>query len=292
MADNVTLPGTGAVVASDEVGGAQYQIIKLALGADGVAALVALGQALMAASIPVVLASNQSAVPVSGPLTDTELRAADVKVSLDSESVAVTGPLTDIELRATDVKVTLDSESVAVTGPLTDTQLRASAVPVSGGLTDVELRAADVKVTLDSESVAVTGPLTDAQLRAADVKITLDNESVAVTGPLTNTELRATAVPVSAASLPLPSGAATEASLALILPLTHAQLADISTTDFTPTATTRQIRVGGLAGDVKVDTSGSETIVIPAMQQGESLPLRVTKIYKTGTTATNIIVFW
>lgn len=65
MADNVTLPGTGAVVASDEVDGAQYQIIKLALGADGVATLVALGQALMAASVPVVIASNQSAVPVS-----------------------------------------------------------------------------------------------------------------------------------------------------------------------------------------------------------------------------------
>lgn len=35
-----------------------------------------------------------------------------------------------------------------------------------------------------------------------------------VTGPLTDTQLRASAVPVSAASLPLPSGAATEATLA------------------------------------------------------------------------------
>jgi hypothetical protein len=35
----------------------------------------------------------------------------------------------------------------------------------------------------------------------------------AVTGPLTDTQLRASAVPVSAASLPLPTGAATEASV-------------------------------------------------------------------------------
>ena len=51
-------------------------------------------------------------VPVSGPLTDAELRATAVPVS---------GPLTDAELRAT---------AVPVSGPLTDTQLRAAAVPV------------------------------------------------------------------------------------------------------------------------------------------------------------------
>lgn len=63
----------------------------------------ALGQAVMASSSPVVIASNQSAVPVSGPLTDTQLRATPVPVS----------------------------GTVTASGPLTDTQLRASAVPVS-----------------------------------------------------------------------------------------------------------------------------------------------------------------
>ncbi|HNG68658.1 MAG TPA: hypothetical protein PLP63_06925, partial [Saprospiraceae bacterium] len=53
-------------------------------------------------------------VPVSGPLTDTQLRATAVPVS---------GPLTDTQLRAT---------AVPVSGPLTDAQLRATAVPVSG----------------------------------------------------------------------------------------------------------------------------------------------------------------
>lgn len=37
MADNVTLPGTGQAVATDDIGGIQYQRVKLALGDDGVA---------------------------------------------------------------------------------------------------------------------------------------------------------------------------------------------------------------------------------------------------------------
>jgi hypothetical protein len=35
MADNVTLPGDGSVVASDDVGGVQYQYVKLDVGGDG-----------------------------------------------------------------------------------------------------------------------------------------------------------------------------------------------------------------------------------------------------------------
>lgn len=35
MADDVTLPGDGAIIATDEVGGRQFQIVKQAFGADG-----------------------------------------------------------------------------------------------------------------------------------------------------------------------------------------------------------------------------------------------------------------
>lgn len=128
-----------------------------------------LGQKLMAASFPVVIASDQSAVPVSGtvtatgPLTDTQLRATPVPVS---------GPLTDTQLRATPVPV---SGTVTASGPLTDAQLRATPVPVSG-------------------TVTASGPLTDAQLRATPVPV---SGTVTATGPLTDTQLRATPVPVS-----------------------------------------------------------------------------------------------
>ncbi len=44
----------------------------------------ALGQTTMANSLAVVIASNQSSIPVTGPLTDTELRASAVPVSVAS----------------------------------------------------------------------------------------------------------------------------------------------------------------------------------------------------------------
>jgi hypothetical protein len=145
-------------------------------------------------------AANQTTTNASLSSIDTQLNSQATAAnqatanaslsSIDSKLTAplsVTGPLTDTELRAT---------PVAVSGPLTDAELRAIAVPVSGPLTDVELRATPVDVL---------GPLTDAELRAVPVD---------VLGPLTDVELRATAVPVSVASLPLPTGAATESTLA------------------------------------------------------------------------------
>jgi len=73
MADTLTLPAAGGIVATDDVGGVHYQLVKLALGADGVATWIPVGQQLMALSVPVTLASNQG----------------DVKVTLDSEVVVL-----------------------------------------------------------------------------------------------------------------------------------------------------------------------------------------------------------
>lgn len=98
----------------------------------------------------------QATQPVSGPLTDTELRATAVPVS--GTVTATTGGLTDTQLRATPVPVS--GTVTATTGGLTDAELRATPVPVSGTVT------------------ATTGGLTDTQLRASDVKITLDGEAV------------------------------------------------------------------------------------------------------------------
>lgn len=46
MADDVTLPGTGEVVATDEIGGRQFQLVKMVHGADGVAHLTSDGNPL------------------------------------------------------------------------------------------------------------------------------------------------------------------------------------------------------------------------------------------------------
>lgn len=135
--------------------------------------------------------------PVSGPLTDAQLRALAVSISgtvtanagSGTQAVSIasmpTTPVTGTFWQATqpisgNVGVT---GSVAVTGPLTDTQLRATALPVSG--------------TFWQATQPVSGT------------VTVGNASIAVTG----TFFQATQ-PISAASLPLPAGASTETTLA------------------------------------------------------------------------------
>lgn len=67
--------------------------------------------------------------------------AGTTTVVSDSDKLPVIGPLTDTELRDANVEV-----DVVATVGLTDTELRAVAVPVSGPLTNTELRATDVDV--------------------------------------------------------------------------------------------------------------------------------------------------
>lgn len=113
MADNVelNLGSGGKTIATDDIGGIQHELIKVEFGTDGNATMVSasnplpvtdnaaevsvasidlktptVGQKAMAASSPVVIASDQSAIPISGNvttggLTDAQLRAAPVPVS-------------------------------------------------------------------------------------------------------------------------------------------------------------------------------------------------------------------
>lgn len=224
-----------------------------------------LGQALMAASRPVVIASNQSAIPVSGtfyqatqpvsgPLTDTQLRATALPVSgtfyqatqpvsgtfwqatqpvsaaalplptgAASETtlglVATQATLALIKAKTDNLDVLLSSR--AITG-LTDAQLRAAAVPISAAALPLPTgAAADTTVSAMSAKLPATlGQKTMAG--STSVALASDQSSIPVTGtfyqatqPVSGTFWQATQ-PVSAASLPLPAGASTEATLALI----------------------------------------------------------------------------
>lgn len=68
---------------------------------------------------------------------------------------------------------------------------------------------------------------------------------------------------------------------------------DLSSTDATLGYVSRGIYVGG-AGDVKVDMAGPQagTVTFSAVPAGTLLPIRVSKVYKTGTTATLLIAVW
>lgn len=66
MADNVAItPGAGATIATDDVGGVQYQRVKLDLGGDGASSPLLRGQQTAANSIPVTLPSDQGAIAVT-----------------------------------------------------------------------------------------------------------------------------------------------------------------------------------------------------------------------------------
>lgn len=128
MADNVVVSaGTGTTIAADEVtdgtlGTVKVQIVKIMDGTlDGTAKMKILaastapaatdpavvvaispnsvnanGQATMANSAPVVLASNQSAIPISGPNANGSAAAASsAPVTASTEDVARIGIITE-----------------------------------------------------------------------------------------------------------------------------------------------------------------------------------------------------
>lgn len=87
-------------------------------------------------------------------------------------------------------------------------------------LSNDQLRASPIAVTIVA-SILPSGISTqllqtagNASLASIDAKLT---GPVSVLGPATNAELRAVPLPISVASLPLPSGASTEATLAGVL---------------------------------------------------------------------------
>jgi hypothetical protein len=76
MADDVTLPGTGTIIKTIEKTGAEHvQLVALDMGPTTTSSPVVAGQAAMAASFPVVIASNQSAL-------DVTVNAPDIVVTM------------------------------------------------------------------------------------------------------------------------------------------------------------------------------------------------------------------
>jgi hypothetical protein len=148
------------------------------------------------------------------------------KVPVDiSSTVAVSGPLTDAQLRASAVPVSI-STAVPVTGPLTDAQLRANPVPVSGTvtantglsqpLTDTQLRASAVPVTVSSSALPTDAATSALQTTGNTSLSNIDGKLPALVSNRVPVDGSGVTQPVSAASLPLPSGASTEATLVAV----------------------------------------------------------------------------
>lgn len=210
-----------------------------------------LGQDTMANSLPVAIASNQSAIPAKmqdgtgNALTSSGGALWIYGSGGNMGAWAYDGNGNKIFSTSNALDVHIASGTVTTTNSANGNT--GSAVPAQatqiGGTDGTNLRGiktdANGELQVDVLSCALpTGAATDAQLVSLNSKIPanitvsgsrllVDNSgvtqpvsgsvsisgSVAVTGPLTDAQLRATAVPVSAASLPLPTGAATESTL-------------------------------------------------------------------------------
>lgn len=98
-------------------------------------ASTAANQATEIASLASIDGKLTSPLTVTGPLTNTQLRATPVPVSISS---GITNPLPVTDAAAEASLASIDSKltsPITVTGPLTDTQLRATPVPISGTVT-------------------------------------------------------------------------------------------------------------------------------------------------------------
>lgn len=188
-------------------------------------------------------------IPVSGTFFQTTQPVSAASLPLPSgASTAANQATANTSLSSIDSKLT---SPLAVTGPLTDTQLRASRVPVDGsGVTQpisgsvsvsnfpatqpvsgtVTANAGTGTFTVDGSGH--TQPISASSLPLPTGAATSANQSTEITAlgtinttlgsPMQQSGGSVTAnagsgtFAVSAASLPLPSGAATEATLALI----------------------------------------------------------------------------
>jgi len=74
-------------------------------------------------------------------------------------------------------------------------------------------------------------------------------------------------------------------------PLNGGEAVDISSTDHTATTRSRSLWVG-TSGIVKVVMRGGATLTFNNVQDGTMLPIRVTSVSKTTTTASNMVLLW
>lgn len=130
--------GGGAVTVSDGADVAQGTTTD-ASSANTVIGLLKALKAALTGTLTTSVSNFPGSQAVTGPLTDTQLRATAVPVSgtffQGTQPVSIATNTPDVTDRAARLlgHVTVDSApTTPVTGPLTDTQLRASAVPVSG----------------------------------------------------------------------------------------------------------------------------------------------------------------
>lgn len=144
MADN-TLQSGSNTIATDDIGGVHYQRVKVTFGGDGVATDVSTSDKLPVdvGTVPVTGTFWQATQPISGTVAVSGSVAVTGSFYQATQPVSgtfwqatqpVSGPLTDTQLRAQAVPVSLASTTVTGSVAVTGTFWQATQ-PVSGTVT-------------------------------------------------------------------------------------------------------------------------------------------------------------
>lgn len=165
--------------------------------------------------------TSSSEAKVNDASANTELAAINTKLAGNLKTILTDG-VDDASIVQVSTAITSSDKGLVTNAVL-------HGLSSSGGGTYVDVKvdpSGKLLVDASGTTVPVSGPLTDAQLRASAVPVSVSNfpatqavsGSVSVTNfpasqPVTGTFWQTTQ-PVSAASLPLPTGAATETTLA------------------------------------------------------------------------------
>ena len=201
------------------------------------------------------------------PVTVDGKLAVDATVSIDTTGLATDTNQTNGSQKTQIVDA--GGEAVTVTGGKLDVNATASlagqSIPATGATEAVTVQIVDGsgnQITTFGGGVQYTEGDTEASITGTAAVVEGAADALAVlTQPLTDTQLRATAVPISAASLPLPTGAATEATQLLIQGDIEAQGGDINNISNEITDLNTKIPVLGQALE-----AASVPVVLPAGQ--------------------------
>lgn len=196
MADNVSItPGTGAVIATDDVAGKHMQVVKLDVGGDG-ASVPIVGTAGL--GVPVQIKNTEIIMPVSDAESSLTVDDGGITLSVDDGSGTLTvddggASLTvdSPQLPAALVSARLDVNLGAcpVTVPVSAAQLPAALVD---GRLDVRIGAAGATVNVADAGASLT-------VDDGGAALTVDDGGASLTVDGTVTSNQGTAAALSAA---------------------------------------------------------------------------------------------
>lgn len=238
----------------------------------------AVGQATMAASSPVVIASNQSAIavtgtffqatqPVSGTVTVTQSTGTNLHAVIDSGTVSISNfPATQA--------VTQSTSPWIISGTVTSnagTNLNTSALALDTSVNGL-------LVTQGSATSGEKGPLIQGAVTTAapTYSTTQTNPLSLTTAGALRTDSSATTQPISAASLPLPTGASTAAGLTTINTTLGSPFqagGSIGNTSFAVTQATASSLNATIIGTGTAGTPSAGIVTIQGNASGTPIPI-------------------